>query len=84
MKRPWFVVKRYGFGLSPNGLGGWTTLVAYVLALAAAPQLAVDRGWSQVRTGGVVLALTVLVVAVMLLTSDRKPWRWRWGERDEG
>ena len=83
MNDPWFVVKRYGLGLSPNGWKGWTVTALYIVLISLVTV------WVQ-RTGASALALALATMAfvllsfvlVMLLTSDRKPWRWRWGNDD--
>ena len=81
MNDPWFVVKRYGLGLSPNGWKGWTVTALYIALISLVTV------WVQ-RTGASALALATMAfvllsfVLVMLLTSDRKPWRWRWGNDD--
>jgi hypothetical protein len=82
MKAPWFVVKRYGFGLSPSGWKGWTCTAVFVVLTALA-----TVGIQRSRASPVSLATMAFVVLgftlVTLLTGDGKPWRWRRGEDDE-
>jgi hypothetical protein len=77
--KPWFVVKRYGVGLSPSGWG-WLLTFAYVALLGIA-LIGVGR-FGPVVTMTAIAVLTVIFFVVMALTSDHKPWRWRWGEDD--
>lgn len=81
MKDPWFVVKRYGLGLSPNGWKGWGVTALYVVLIALTAVWVERTGASGAALAVLALALASFVV-VMVLTSDRKPWRWRWGEDD--
>jgi hypothetical protein len=78
--KPWFVVKRYGYGLAPSGWG-WLLTFAYVALLGLAAIFAGQLG--PAATAMALAALTVGFFVVMALTSDRKPWRWRWGGDDE-
>lgn len=80
MNKPWFAAKRFGIGLSPASWEGWAATYALVLLIAGA--VIALRGQRPLLA----LALGVLIAAFIVLTlvkSDRKPWRWRWGERDE-
>jgi hypothetical protein len=82
MKDPWFVVKRYGYGLSPSGWKGWTCTAVFIgLVTMATVGVQTSRASlvSLATLAFVVLAFTL----VMLLTSDGKPWRWRRGEDDD-
>jgi uncharacterized membrane protein YccC len=82
MKDPWFVVKRYGVGLSPSGWKGWTCTAVFI-ALITTAAVGIQRS----RASAVSIATMAFVVLaftlVMLLTSDGKPWRWRRGEEDD-
>jgi hypothetical protein len=82
MKDPWFVVKRYGYGLSPSGWKGWTATAVFIVLIALATvEVQRSRGSlvSLATAAFVILGFTL----VMLLTSDGKPWRWRSGKDDE-
>jgi hypothetical protein len=76
--KPWFVVKRYGLGLSPSGWG-WPFTFAYVAALAFGVVWASRTGGGGLAIAGLAV-LTIAFFVVMALTSDHKPWRWRWGD----
>ncbi|HZZ67939.1 MAG TPA: hypothetical protein VFE18_07180 [Phenylobacterium sp.] len=82
MKAPWFVVKRYGFGLSPSGWKGWACTAVFIVLVTLA-----TVGVQRSRASAVSLATLAFVVLaftlVMLLTSDGKPWRWRRGGDDD-
>ena len=79
MKDPWFVVKRYGYGLQPSGWKGWTcTAVFIVLITLATIGIQRSRG-SPVSIAQMAFVLLAFIL-VMLVTSDGKPWRWRRGE----
>lgn len=77
LKRPWFVVKRYGYGLAPSGWG-WPFTFVYVALLACAAIYAARFG----RAAAVIVVALLLAgfFLVMALTSDGKPWRWRNGD----
>lgn len=79
MKRPWFVVKRYGLGLAPRGWG-WLVTFAYVALLVLA--LVWIRRLGPAPAVIAAFAVTAGFFVVMGLTSDHKPWRWRWGKDD--
>ena len=81
MKKPWFGAKRYGYGLSPVSWEGWAVTAVWVAAMAGCARLLAPygRGWT---LGALMLALLVYLVIVGL-TSDGKPWRWRW-RKDDG
>ena len=79
MNRPWFVQKRYGIGLSPNGWRGWAATLIYV-ALLAGMLIAQGRRFP-LWTGLGVAGLSVGFLIVMIKTSDGLPWRWRRGGR---
>jgi hypothetical protein len=81
MKDPWFVVKRYGLGLSPNGWQGWSVTALYVVLIALTALWVERTGASGPALAGLALVLVSFIV-VMVLASDGKPWRWRWGDDD--
>ncbi len=79
--KPWFVVKRYGVGLSPSGWQGWTCTALFTVLIAlAAVEIQRSRG-SAVSIAALAFAVLGFTL-IMLLTSDGKPWRWRRGEDD--
>jgi hypothetical protein len=79
MTQPWFGPKAYGIGLSPKGAKGWLALGLYVLGMiATGPVVALLRAptWAIWIT---FTLLTAALFALIVLKSDRRPWRWRWG-----
>ena len=80
-KRPWFPVKRFGYGAGlPIARQGWTVLLAYIAVM-------VGLGFMAERAGGLALAgvvafMALLTVALVLIAKARTngAWRWRWGE----
>lgn len=81
MKDPWFVVKRYGVGLSPNGWKGWTCTAVFIVLIVLAT-LGIQRSGASLVSLATMAFVILAFTLVMLLTSDGKPWRWRWGEDD--
>lgn len=82
MKDPWFIVKAYGYGLEPNGIAGWVSTAAVValnLALAIGGE---SMGWPKPILAISIVALNAGLIGLMWFKSDRKPWRWRWGDPD--
>jgi hypothetical protein len=81
MGEPWFGPKAYGIGLSPKTPAGWISVAAYMAAMAAARligrQVSAPRwaAWLAPST------LTLAFLALVLVKSDRRPWRWRWAGR---
>ena len=82
MKTPWFVVKRYGLGLSPSGWKGWTCTAAFI-ALSILATIGVQRSGGSLVSVAVLAFVVLGFTLVMLLTSDGRPWRWRWGKDDD-
>jgi hypothetical protein len=84
MSRPWFVVKRYGIGLSPSWPAGWIVLAVWIVALALSG-LVVDAlkapAWALVLADA---ALTAALLVLIALKNDGKPWRWRQGDSAGG
>lgn len=81
MKKPWFGAKAYGIGIGPKGLPGWLTMLVYVAAMVG---VATSGEWLHPPlwiVAALFFACTAGLVAVIALTSDGKPWRWRWGDR---
>jgi hypothetical protein len=77
MAKPWFVVKRYGVGLSPSG-PGWVLVLAYVAAWATAGFWI--RLLGPIPAAVLMAAVTIGFFVIMARTSDHKPWRWRRGD----
>jgi hypothetical protein len=82
VKDPWFVVKRYGLGLSPSGWKGWTCTFVFI-ALITPATLAIQRSGGSAVSIATMAFVVLGFTLVMLLTSDGKPWRWRRGEDDD-
>ena len=82
MKDPWFIVKSHGYGLEPNGVAGWLS-TGVLVALNVGLALGGERlRWPKPTLAFSIVALNAVLIGVMWLKSDRKPWRWRWGDRD--
>ena len=78
MGKPWFRVKRYGFGSGlPCSWEGWALLIGFLVVLAASGVAFAGR--DPMLHLGVVLAATAIVVIVSWRKSDG-PWKWRWGD----
>lgn len=78
MGKPWFRVKRYGFGAGlPCSWEGWALLAGFLVVLAASGVAFAGR--DPMLHLGVVLAATAIVVIVSWRKSDG-PWKWRWGD----
>lgn len=82
MRDPWFVVKRYGLGLSPKGWKGWACTAAFVVLFTLAV-VEVQRTRASIPALAAAAVVALGFALVMLFTSDGKPWRWRWGGNDE-
>ena len=80
MSRSWFGVKRFGFGLSPSSVHGWMAMLAYVVTLAATPVLAVRLGAPGWIIPFAMAVETAALLALLVVKSDGKPLRSRWGE----
>ncbi|WP_228242667.1 hypothetical protein [Porphyrobacter sp. GA68] len=74
-KKPWFAVKRYGYGAGlPISWEGWLVLSAYMLAMIGSAL------FMSAKATFVVLAVTTpLFVYVAYVRSDAE-WRWCHGE----
>lgn len=74
-KKPWFAVKRYGYGVGlPISWEGWIVLSAYLLVMIGSALF-----MSAVATLLVFAVTTPLFVYVAYIRSDAE-WRWRHGE----
>jgi len=74
----WFRAKRYGWGWGlPLRWQGWIALLAYALALGAAPAL------FELPSHALYAALYVVALSAVLLAVcwwKGEPPRWRWGD----
>ena len=79
MAKPWFGVKKYGYGLSPASAEGWVAIVVFVVLIGSTAPVVALLGWP-LWTAAVAGAVeTALFFALMFAKSDGLPWRWRWG-----
>ena len=75
----WFALKTYGYGSGlPIAWQGWSVLIGYIAAAAAAAQLA---RYSLLAFGTAVLTLSLAFVWICSKTT-RGGWSWRWGSGD--
>ena len=81
MKKPWFGVKAYGIGIGPKSFPGWVSVLVYAAAMGGATPFGEWLKLPFWRAGAFMLAMTVGLLVLMAVTSDGKPWRWRWGGR---
>jgi hypothetical protein len=73
-RKPWFRVKRYGYGVGlPIAWEGWLVLFLYLAAIVAASALI-----SSMASLVVVVLLTPAVLYISYVRSDGE-WRWRSG-----
>ena len=77
MGKPWFRVKRYGFGAGlPCSWEGWALVIGFlVIVFSSGAAFAA-------RNPGLHLGLVLASTAIVLVVSWRKsdgPWKWRWG-----
>jgi predicted anti-sigma-YlaC factor YlaD len=78
MGKPWFRVKRYGFGAGlPCSWEGWALLAGFLVIVITSGVVLAKR--DPMLHFGVVLASTAIVVVVSWRKSDG-PWKWRWGQ----
>ena len=78
MGKPWFRVKRYGFGAGlPCSWEGWALVVGFLVVVLASSVVLVDS--NPMLHFGIVLASTAIVLIVSWRKSDG-PWKWRWGQ----
>jgi len=79
MGKPWFRVKRYGFGAGlPCSWEGWALLIGFLVIVISSAIVLVGR--NPMMHLGVVLASTAVLVVVSWRKSDG-PWKWRWGDK---
>ncbi|WP_165188096.1 hypothetical protein [Caulobacter soli] len=77
MGKPWFRVKRYGFGAGlPCSWEGWLMTAGFMALVLGSSILAEQHaGWR--------LAIILVAVAVFCVITRVKsdaPWKWRWGQ----
>ena len=78
MGKPWFRVKRYGFGAGlPCSWEGWALLIGFLVIVVSSGVVFTER--TPALHLGVVLAATAIVVVVSWRKSNG-PWKWRWGD----
>jgi len=78
MGKPWFRVKRYGFGAGlPCSWEGWALLAGFLVVIVTSGVAFAGR--DPMLHLGIVLASTTIVVVVSWRKSDG-PWKWRWGQ----
>ncbi len=81
MGKPWFRVKRHGYGAGlPCSWQGWAVIAVYLASLLTVGLLGMR--YVEAHPFGYVLAITV-PTAVFVFIAWRKsdgPWRWRNGE----
>tara|TARA_Y100000310_G_scaffold344551_1_gene457921 strand:+ start:3707 stop:3931 length:225 start_codon:yes stop_codon:yes gene_type:complete len=74
MNKPWFKVKRYGYGCSPNSKEGWFVTILFTLIILSIV-LSQDNDFI------VILELAVLTLIFVYFAKKKtdEPWKWRWG-----
>lgn len=78
MGKPWFRVKRYGFGAGlPCSWEGWALLAGFLVVVVTSGVVLAGR--NPMLHLGLVLAATAILVVVSWRKSDG-PWKWRWGQ----
>jgi len=81
--KPWFAVKRHGYGAGPPiAWQGWLLLATYVAAMVGLGLLAENtRGMA---LAGVIVGMVVLSAVLVVIAKLRteRSWRWRWGDDD--
>jgi hypothetical protein len=81
MGRPWFGAKTYGIGIGPKRPAAWVAILVYVALMTAAPLAELALRWPIWAIPATFALLTLAFLALVVLTSDRQPLRWRWGGR---
>jgi membrane protein YdbS with pleckstrin-like domain len=81
MSEPWFGQKAYGIGLSPRSPAGWAATVVYILALVATVAIVKFFAAPRWAMWAAFAVLSLGFIALTIIKSDRKAWRWRWGGR---
>ena len=81
--KPWFRVKRVGYGAGlPIAWQGWVLMLSYLAAFLGLAVLA-ERTRGMALAGVIVgiLLLTAVFIGIARARSDAE-WRWRSGEND--
>jgi hypothetical protein len=86
--RPWFRVKKYGWGWTPASVEGWLVLAAFVAAVAldgVVLRFRTDHGLPVFRAMvSFYLCLAVLVVALIVICwKTGEPPRWPRGDEHD-
>ena len=77
MGKPWFRVKRYGYGAGlPISWEGWAVLAGFVAVVAGAGVLV----RAQPLAYAAVLLTAGVIFAVIAHRKSNGPWKWRNGE----
>jgi hypothetical protein len=76
MGKPWFRVKRFGFGAGlPCSWEGWAVMAVFLVIVLGSGVLAQTHPIVHIAT---ILTATAVMVAIAWRKSDR-PWKWRNG-----
>ena len=86
--RPWFPVKRYGYGWGlPNVWQGWAVLGAWIAGVAVGAIGILGslgpvepRPWLALGVFYTFLAVMIGVLTWICLAKGERPLRWRWGD----
>ncbi len=82
-KRPWFPVKRFGYGAGlPIAWQGWVVLLSYVAALGGLGFLTEHAGG--LALAGLVALMMLLTVLFVLIVKARTNGAWRWRRGEDG
>ncbi len=77
-KKPWFPVKRFGYGVGfPIAWEGWLVLGIYVAVVALSAAFFAER--SPIIFGLVMLVASAALLMVARSRTDRE-WKWRDGK----
>ena len=77
MGEPWFGAKTYGIGLSPKGAAGWISVAVFCALATLAPLAGLALNWPAWTILASLGLLTIAFLVLIVLKSDRQPWRWR-------
>ena len=80
MSRPWFRVKRFGYGAGlPCSWQGWLVLAGFLAAVLAIASLGASWGVSHPLGYGLALLAPCLVLIWISWRKSDGPWKWRNG-----